>query len=279
MISVVTWLTLLNMQTTKRTLLKMTAIALLAPTAHTASAQISVGTAINRAGRFRALSQRCAKAYCQLQQEVMPDNARDVLASAQRLIQVGFEDLGRAGLTGDSGKWLAAVQVDFAALNGMLGLQPTKEDVVKVSLQADRMLANADLLTISLESTAKQGSAKLINTSGRQRMLSQRLAKNYFLGAAGVESKLSREQLVADRAEFKQNMAILAAAPVSTNPIRNELQLAQAQWVFFDNALGKKVDLESLRSVATTSERLLEVNNNLTVLFEAALKDVLGATG
>ena len=266
------------MNKSKRVTLKVISLALLAPAAQTATAQISIATAINRAGRFRALSQRCAKAYCQLQQEVMTDNARDVLASAQRLIQVGFDDLGRAGLTGDSVKWLAAVQADANALNGMVGLPPTLADLVKVSTQADKMLANANLLSLALESSAKLPSAKLINTAGRQRMLSQRLAKNYYLGDAGADSKQLREQLTADRSEFKQNLASLAGAPVSTNAIRNELQLAQSQWVFFENALSKKADMDSLRNIATTSERLLEVNNNLTVFYEAALKDILGST-
>lgn len=266
------------MKTSKRTILKVIAITLLAPTAHTATAQISSAAAINRAGRFRALSQRCAKAYCQLQQEVMPDNAKDVIASAQRLIQVGFEDLGRAGLAGESGKLLASVQADANALNGMLGLPPTKAGIVAVSLQADKMLASADLLTAALETSAKQPSAKLINTAGRQRMLSQRLAKNYFLGVAGAESKLSKEQLAADRAEFKQNLSSLSAAPISTSSIRNELQLVQSQWVFFEGALSRKPDMDALRNIATTSERLLEVNNNLATFYEAALKDVLGVT-
>ena len=263
------------MNISKRAVLKVMSAALLIPTAQSSTAQISLAASVNRAGRFRALSQRCAKAYCQLQQEVMPDNARDVLASAQRLIQVGFEDLNRAGLSGENGKLLAAVQTDFNALNGLLGMAPTRADAVKVSLQADRMLASADLLTTGLENSAKQPSARLINTAGGQRMLSQRLAKNYFLGAAGVESKLSREQLVADRVEFKQNLVALGAAPVSTTSIRNELQLVQSQWVFFENSLSRKPDMDSLRTVATTSERLLEVNNNLTVFYEAALKDIL----
>ena len=109
-------------------------------------------------------------------------------------------------------------------------------------------------------------------------MLSQRLAKNYFLGVAGTESKLSKEQLTLNRVEFKQNLTSLAAAPISTNSTRNELQLVQSQWMFFEGALSRRPDMDALRNIATTSERLLEANNNLAALYEAALKDILGAT-
>jgi len=146
------------------------------------------------------------------------------------------------------------------------------------SNQADKATDNANKLTLAIEASASQPSAKLINLAGRQRMLSQRLAKNYFLNIAGVESKTSREQLVGDRADFKQALTTLNAAPISTSSIRNELQLAQSQWIFFEAALDQKSSMESMRNLATTSERLLEVNNNLTVLYEAALKDLLGTS-
>lgn len=268
------------MKLQRRTLLNASFLSLVAPLAHTANAQISTAVAINRAARFRALSQRCAKAYCQLQQEVMPDSARDVIASAQRLMQVGFEDIGRASFSGDSSRHLNALVADIGALNTLLASPPTKDGIVTVSTQADKALDNANKLTLALEASSGSNlsSAKLINLAGRQRMLSQRLAKNYFLAAAGVESKIGKEQLASDRAEFKQAMASLNAAPISTAGTRNELQLAQSQWTFFEAALNRKPDMDSMRSVATTSERLLEVNNNLTVFYEAALKELLGTT-
>ena len=268
------------MYLSRRTAINAGLLFFVAPLAHTANAQIATAVAINRAARFRALSQRCAKAYCQLQQEVMPDSARDVMASAQRLMQVGFEDIGKAGLTGESTKHLNGLIADVGALNTLLASAPTKDGIVAVSIQADKTLDNANKLTLALEASSgpNQSSARLINLAGRQRMLSQRLAKNYFLAAAGVESKLSKEQLVSDRADFKQALVTLNAAPISTTGTRNELQLAQSQWTFFEAALNRKPDMESMRSVATTSERLLEVNNNLTVFYEAAFKELLGST-
>ncbi len=263
---------------TKRTVLKIAALAVLAPVAHTSTAQISTALAINRAARFRALSQRCAKAYCQLQLDVMPDNARVVTAAAQRLMQVGFEDLGRAGLAGDSLRHLQALQQEATTLNASLATKPTRESVQAVSAQADKVLDHAHRLTQTLEVASAQASARLISLAGRQRMLSQRLAKNYFLVAVTPNVPLAREQLVSDRADFNQALAALTAGAIATPAIRNEIELSRSQWTFFDAALRRTPDADALRTVATTSERLLEVNNNLTALYEAALKDVLGTT-
>jgi hypothetical protein len=52
--------------------------------------------------------------------------------------------------------------------------------------------------------------------------------------------------------------------------------LGESQWTFFEAAISRKPDPDSLQIVATTSERLLEVTNNLTALYDAALKDLLG---
>jgi hypothetical protein len=138
------------------------------------------------------------------------------------------------------------------------------------------MMAASQAATEAFEKFAKANTAKLVNTAGRQRALSQRLAKNYFLLAAKLESKGTLDEMKADAAEFRLAMVNLAAAPISTPAIRNELALGDSQWLFFDAALQRKPDERGLETVGTTSERLLEVTDRLTGLYDAALKEVLG---
>lgn len=260
----------------RRTLVQSLAFFALLPAAHSASAQINLSTAINRTARFRALSQRIAKAYTQTYLGVLPGTAKDVLATAQRLVQVGFEDIAKGQFNTDISRQIGNVRAQAATLASLVERAPNKDNVAAVAAQADKMLTVADQATAAMESLAPQSSAKLINLAGRQRYLSQRMAKNYFLVAADLAGNPGREQLQADRAEFKQALRTLADAPISTNGIRNELALAQSQWVFFESAINRKPDSAGLSDVATTSERLLDVMNNLTTMYDDALKSVLG---
>jgi hypothetical protein len=258
----------------------VTAGILLPGWASGAQAQIALSGAINHAGWFRALSQRMAKAYCQQYLQVMPAAATDVLGNARKLVQQGSGELAR-GL--QSGQWpaevarqLDEVQKQFALLDQLTAAPTSRAAVVAVSEQSDRTLLVAQAVTESIEKMARVASARLVNLAGRQRMLSQRLAKNYFLVAAKVDSKVVHAQLAADAADFRQAMQSLAAAPVSTPTIRGELELAASQWVFFESALRRPADEQGMSAAATTSERLLSVMDRLTGLYEAALREVLG---
>ncbi len=261
----------------RRTWLQVAAAACLAPTLHAARAQpLALSTAINRTARFRALSQRIAKAYCQIHLNVLPEQSRAVLASARKLVHSGFADLAQTQWSPELSAQLLQVQALAQGLEALLVLPPSKESVAAVALQADKMLLSADVATQSLEKLSKTNSARLVNMAGRQRMLSQRMAKNYSLVAAGLTNQAITNQMISDATQFKQALVILSAAPVSSSGIRNELALGESQWVFFDAALQRQPDARGLQAVATTSERLLEVMYKVTGMYDVALKSELG---
>ena len=269
----------------RRVALQWVAAGVLLPTWATwatgAQAQMGLSGAINYAGWFRALSQRMAKAYCQQYLQVLPAAAVDVMGQTRKMVQTGSGELARGMQSGqwpaEVGRQLAEVQKQFALLNQMTSAPATTTALVAAaSEQADRTLLIAQAVTEAIEKLAQAPSARLVNLAGRQRMLSQRLAKNYFLSAAKVDSKVVQAQLASDAADFRQALQTLKAAPVSTSSIRNELELADSQWLFFESALRRPADDAGLNAVATTSERLLGVMDKLTGLYDAALREVLG---
>ncbi|MDO9192078.1 MAG: hypothetical protein Q7U12_04180 [Undibacterium sp.] len=74
--------------------------------------------------------------------------------------------------------------------------------------------------------------------------------------------------------EFIAGLSTLNAAPCNSAKIKEELAMAQQQWVFFDSAIKQTEESKGRRiaamNAATTSERLLEIMDKITGLYQQA---------
>ena len=110
-----------------------------------------------------------------------------------------------------------------------------------------------------------------INKAGRQRMLSQRMAKFYLANAMQVDPKGSTAEIAKARSEFLAAQETLRNAPEVTSKIKEELALADAQWIFFDQGLqrldGVRSSPKMMSDVFVSSENLLSVMDRITGLY------------
>jgi hypothetical protein len=100
------------------------------------------------------------------------------------------------------------------------------------------------------------------------------MAKFYQAAVWNVSPANGSAELEKARKEFVQGLQELGSAPENTPAIRDELELGKQQWLFFEGALTRRGggDPKTLSlNVATTSERILEVMDNVTGMYEKLL--------
>ncbi len=228
--------------------------------------------AINKAGRQRMLSQRVAKAYLAVGQTIAVPRAQSVLATSMALFDRQLVELKsfspNADIRGTYGQ-LEAVWGEYKTL--LVGQAPKRENAGALIELDSKVLALAQQGTMQLEQASGRAAGRLVNVAGRQRLLSERVAKYYLVLAWKAPVSNAQAELDRARAEFAVALDVLAKAPESSAQIRQEIELARQQWVFFDAALAQRgadpAARERSANVFASSENLLTVMDKVTGLY------------
>jgi Type IV pili methyl-accepting chemotaxis transducer N-term len=237
----------------------------------TASKAISapnLADAINRAGRGRALSQRLVKLHAQIALSVNTSRSHSTMLEAISLFETNLAELEAYATTVDSINHTRQVAQAWKAFKISVLATPSKAKLLPLLVQSEALSNASETLTQSYQAQSKSAASAIVNQCGRQRLISQRLAALYMLEEAGQLAPALAAEQAKLRAEFETTLASLRAATVNTPEINAELKLATTQWMFFQSALTAKHGLESARHVASTSERILEVMNNATGMYQ-----------
>jgi len=245
----------------RRRFLKQTATAaavLAMPGLSRATPFIDEGAAaIVKAGQQRVLSQRSTKAWLMQALGVMPDKAGRWLAESVAQFDQQLKELEALGSSSALGL-LVRLDADWRGLKNALAAAPGQSAAQEIFVRSDAVLTSADMAVRAYEKLSGSRVGWLINTSGRQSMLSQRAADFVYFGALGVRPDESHEGLSHVRADFSEGLAELKDAPENTPKIKQELALAEQQWFLFEGALSDARSPRALQDVATTSELMLQ---------------------
>jgi len=231
--------------------------------------KLSLSEAINQAGLQRMLSQRMAKNYILLSQGIDAEAAADELDESSALFEENLFKLNTSINHIESKEALKKLKQNWYGFRQFVLSEADKAQTAQVVDRSTLLLRSAHALVLSLEKTSRANSDHLINISGRQRMLSQRLAMLYYASHSGVQEKVFQQEMHKTSRQFGQALNKLMLAKENNAQIDEALTDVNNQWSFYKTKFnGSNKGRFSPKTIKVVSESLLKEMNSITKLYE-----------
>jgi len=150
----------------------------------------------------------------------------------------------------------------------------------EIAARNPELLAEMDKAVKMFEQAAgtdMEDLAIAVNLSGRQRMLTQKMAKEYFLVALDIDSENNRKALANTIALFDTTLKGLLngdekqALPPATDPdIRAQLKKVMEMWGDYKALLEQPISRENLEKVARANMPIMHEMNKVVELYEVS---------
>lgn len=256
---------------------KLISLALLALTLSLSSlpswAVINDAEAMNLSGMQRMLSQRIAKSYLMIGADVRSEQAIEQLDQSIARFESNFLALSEYAPDARIAAGLEQVGQTWQQYRELALSRPGREQAVRMLQLSDQLLAQSEALVKQIEAHTGSADARLVNRSGRQRMLSQRIAKLYLALSWKLPVEGLHQQLQQATSEFEAAQQELLGAEQNTPQITAALKKVDAQWRFARAGFSLSADAHYVPTViATTTETLLRQMNELTSAYEQVMR-------
>lgn len=236
-----------------------------------------IAGAINRGGQQRMLSQRLVKLYALACSRTDGAAAAVLVRESVQRVEDNLALLEAELPAATYGDLIAAARAGWLELRALLDAPARASELAKLDQRAETVLAQADALVLALESSGLAAPVHVINVSGRQRMLSQKMAKLALLQPIAADAAALQRLLDETSAAFEQGLAELQGAPLSTPAIRAMLEQGRAAWEQLRAAVPAATQAPGRMKVAAASEELLEIFDRLTEAYQHSIQVLIGS--
>ncbi len=230
---------------------------------------VDASALINIAGQQRMLSQKIVKAYFFQGERVRTRKARKQVKEGIALFRKNHQTLLLEISDPTIKQLLDFVGTTIDELEEITQQKYGKENAARMLALSETLLEVSQSIVEKIETTLNLQKVIIVGESGRQRMLSQRIAKYYIAYQAGFKDQEIVTQLNEAVREFEATQKRLLNSPQNTPEITRELERVQGLWVVV-RAFFLNIEKGGLPvTVFTTCDSILKHMHKITGLYAA----------
>ena len=219
-----------TMQNLLTKVLLLLAFGLLVSTSSLSAKEYTKLELLNLAGKQRMLSQRIAKDYFYIGKGINVSKATKQLKSSLQAFNKAQRALATSIKDDEIQNMIMFVDMSSDDFSSIV-MEPYSLDNGALILDlSESMLEGSQYVVDALKKDYKQSGSSIIDIAGRQRMLSQRIAKYYISYQAGIKDKNSITQMKEAVKLFNDSHKELMANKTNSTQINKSLKKVDRLW-------------------------------------------------